>query len=275
VIGFVFGGGGLLGAAEAGMARALLEAGVVPDVVVGTSIGAINGVAIAADPTGAGAARLVELWGSLADEDVLGGSVFGRIGELIRTRTSLHSNEALRRLLTERLAVRRFDQLAVPFTCVAACIERAQEHWFTEGDLVDAVLASCALPGVLPAVEVGGEHFLDGGLVNSIPISRAVQLGADVVYVLHVGRIEEPLVPPRLPWEVGFVAFEIARRHRFHTDLSSLPEGVAVHVLPTGLGERRATSWENLRYRDRRRIGDRAARAYRATADYLASQVPA
>jgi NTE family protein len=266
---FVLGGGGLLGAAEAGMARALLEAGVVPDLVLGTSIGAINGAALAADPTPAAASRLVEMWAGLAADDVLGGSLLGRIGELLRTRTSLHSNSSLRRLLQEYLP-ERFDDLGVSFQCVAASVERASEQWFSDGPLLDPVLASAALPGVFPAVEIDGEHYLDGGLVNSIPISRAVQLGADVVWVLHVGRIEEPLSAPRFPWEVGFVAFEVARRHRFHTDLAHLPDGVTVHVLPTGLGERNSSTWSNLRYRDRSRIGDRTDLAYRATLDYVA-----
>jgi NTE family protein len=266
---FVLGGGGLLGAAEAGMARALLEAGVVPDLVLGTSIGAINGAALAADPTPEAANRLVEMWAGLAADDVLGGSLLGRIGELLRTRTSLHSNSSLRRLLQQYLP-ERFDDLVAPFQCVAASVERASEQWFSEGPLIDPVLASAALPGVFPAVEIDGEHYLDGGLVNSIPISRAVQLGADVVWVLHVGRIEEPLSAPRFPWEVGFVAFEVARRHRFHTDLAHLPDGVTVHILPTGLGDRTSSTWSNLRYRDRSRIGDRTDLAYRATLTYVA-----
>lgn len=251
------------------MARALLEAGVVPDLVLGTSIGAINGAALAADPTAAAASRLVEMWSGLAADDVLGGSLLGRIGELLRTRTSLHSNASLRRLLQEYLPP-DFDDLAVSFQCVAASIERASEHWFAGGPLIEPVLASAALPGVFPAVAIDGEHYLDGGLVNSIPISRAVQLGAGTVWVLHVGRIEEPLAAPRFPWEVGFVAFEVARRHRFHHDLAHLPEGVTVHVLPTGLGEHAMSTWSNLRYRDRTRIGNRTELAYHATRDYLA-----
>jgi NTE family protein len=270
---FVLGGGGLLGAAEAGMARALLESGVVPDLVLGTSIGAINGAALAAHPTPAAASRLVEMWAGLAADDVLGGSLLGRIGQLLRTRTSLHSNEPLRRLLQEYLPA-EFGDLAVPFQCVAASIERAREHWFSQGPLIDPVLASAALPGVFPAMAIDGEHYLDGGLVNSIPINRAVQLGADVVWVLHVGRIEEPLAAPKFPWEVGFVAFEVARRHRFHHDIAQLPDGVTVHVLPTGLGDHPLSTWSNLRYRDRSRIGNRTDLAYQATAGYLAGLEP-
>ena len=266
---FVFGGGGLLGACEAGMALALLESGVVPDVIVGTSVGAINGVAIAADPSPAGAKRLVEMWQQITAGDVLAGTFLGRLGRLARSGTHLHANEPLRKLLTETLPATRFDELPVRFECVAASIEQAQEHWFTQGDLVPAVLASAALPGVLPPVEIDGEHFLDGGLVNSIPIARALALGADVVYVLHVGRVEEPLVAPERPWDVAFVAFEIARRHRFHTDIRSAPPDVAVHLLPSGQDAQRAATWSNLRYRDVRRINGRVQRAYEATLGYL------
>jgi NTE family protein len=268
---FVLGGGGLLGAAEAGMAHALVEAGVVPDLICGTSIGAINGAAIAADPTPRGAKELLTTWEELAAHDVLSGSMLGRVVTLVRSGNALHGNEELRTLLTERLPVRTFEELAVPFECVAAGIESASEHWFRSGDLVEAVLASCALPGVFPPVRIGDEHFLDGGLVNSIPLGRAVQRGADTVWVLHVGRVEEDLTVPRYPWEVGFVAFEIARRHRFHTDLSLVPDGVTVHLLPTGQTPSRATTWENLRYRDSKRIGRRAELAYQATRDYLAA----
>ena len=254
------------------MARALLAEGVVPDMIFGTSIGAINGAALAADPTPGGAAALLDTWDELANRNVLGGSLVARIVELVRSGTALHGNGELRRLLHDRLPARTFDELTVPFECVAANIERASEHWFDSGDLVDAVLASCALPGVFPPVEIGGAHFVDGGLVNSIPLERAVRRGADTVWVLHVGRVEEMLTVPRYPWEVGFVAFEIARRHRFHTDLARVPDGVRVHVLPTGqLPQRHATTWANLRYRDRRRIGDRARLAYEATLAYLAA----
>ena len=120
------------------------------------------------------------------------------------------------------------------FQCVAASIEKAGAHWFTEGPVVDAVLASCAVPGLLPPVLVGGEHFMDGGLVRSVPVGRAVELGARRVFILHVGRIEQPLRIPRRPWHVALVAFEIARRHQLSDDLSRIPEGVEIHVLPTG-----------------------------------------
>ena len=268
---FVLGGGGVLGAHEVGMLMALTEAGIRPDLIVGTSVGALNGVLVAADPAGA-MARLAELWHDRAAAEAFGGSLFGRVATLARSGTHLHSNEPLRHLLEELLPVRRIEDLAVPFQCVAASIERAAAHWFTSGPIVPAVLASAAVPGLLPPVLIGGEHFMDGGLVHSIPVGRAVALGAREVYVLHVGRIERPLGVPRRPWEVGLVAFEIARRYRFAEEMASLPREVTVHVLPAGInGQRPGADLSQLRYRDFSRVDEHIKRAHEASAAYLAA----
>jgi len=270
-IAFVLGGGGVLGAHEVGMLQALAEAGIRPDLIVGTSVGAINGVLVAADPSQA-VSRLGELWRDSAVGEAFAGSLFGRVATLARSGTHLHSNEPMRSLLEELLPVRRIEDLAVPFQCVAASIERAAAHWFTDGPIVPAVLASAAVPGLLPPVRVDGEHFFDGGLVHSIPVGRALALGAREVYVLHVGRIEIPLEVPRRPWEVGLVAFEIARRYRFAEEMAALPRDVKVHVLPAGIdGARPGAELSQLRYRDFSRIEEHIERAHEASAAYLAA----
>jgi NTE family protein len=251
------------------MLEALLGRDIVPSLIVGTSVGAINGAVIAAQPTVDTAGRLAHVWSRFEQEGIFKGSLLRRTITLARTRTHLHGDEALRRLLGGVLPA-RIEELAVRFQCVAASIERASEHWFDSGPLVDAVMASAAVPGILPAVEIDGEHFFDGGIVNSIPVARAVELGAQTIYVLHVGRLERPLEPPRWPWEVGLVAFEIARRHRFIGDLARLPDDVTVHVLPTGQTDPpRYNDLSQLRYRDGSRIADNIARAREATARYL------
>lgn len=267
-VAFVLGGGGHLGAHEVGMLQALLERGIVPDLVVGTSIGAINGAAVAAEPTVAAVARLSEVWSRIERSDAFDGSIVGRLATLARSRTHLHENDALRALLADSLPVDRIEDLPVRFECVAACIETASERWFASGALVEAVLASSAVPGILPPVEIDGEHFLDGGIVNSIPVGRAVALGARTIYVLHVGRVERPLEAPRWPWEVALVAFEIARRHRFFGDLADLPDDIDVHVMPTGQASA-PSGLSQFRYRDASRIGDHISRAYGASARYL------
>ena len=154
---FVLGGGGLLGAHQVGMLRALAESGMTPDLVVGTSIGAINGSFVAAEPRDA-AARLTRLWCSEALQVAFSENLWERAVRLARSGTHLHSIEPLAEMLAETLPVSDFADLAVPFQCVAASIERAAASWFADGPLLPAVLASCAVPGLLPPVEVGGEH---------------------------------------------------------------------------------------------------------------------
>jgi len=272
-VAFVLGGGGHLGAHEVGMLRALLERGIAPDLIMGTSIGAINGAVVASDPTPAAVTRLSQAWSQIERSDAFGGSLLGRLGTLARTRTHLHDNHALRALLTRLLAVERIEDLPVTFECVAACIETASERWFSSGPLVDAVMASSAVPGILPPFEIDGEHFLDGGIVNSVPVSRAVALGARSVFVLHVGRVDRALEPPRWPWEVALVAFEIARRHRFVGDLAALGHELDLHVMPTGqLDPPRYSDLSQLRYRDTSKIADHISRAYEASARYLAQK---
>lgn len=267
-VAFVLGGGGVLGATQVGMLRALVESGIHPDLVVGSSVGALNGAMIASAPVEEAVQRLIHLWTSLSDSAVFAGGLIGRARTLVSERTHLHPSTPLRRLLDESLPA-SFDALRVPFQCVAAEIETASAHWFSSGPLIDAVLASCAVPGLLPPVALNGAHYLDGGLVHSIPVGRAIALGARTVYVLHVGRIEQPLKAPRWPWEVGLVAFEIARRHRFVAEMTSLPDGTDVIVLPSGMDDTPSVS---VKYRGTSRVRDRIERAYRASCHALADR---
>ena len=262
---FVLGGGGVLGAAEVGMLRALLERDVVPDLIVGSSVGALNGAILATDPSLATVERMASVWTSLSRRAVFGSTVVGQVATLARHGTHLHDNGRLRALLDESLGGLAFSDLAVRFECVAASIERAAAHWFDSGPVTDAVLASCAVPGLLPPVEVGGEHFLDGGLVSSVPVGRAVAAGAERIFVLHVGRLDRPLVPPVRPWDVALVAFEITRRHRFEEELAARPDGVQVVVLPSGTGAPPLS----LRYRSTASVPDRINAAYDAASRHL------
>ena len=238
---FVLGGGGVLGAVEVGMLRALFEAGVTPELVLGTSVGALNGALVARDPTPNVVEKLDELWKGVGESRGSGYSerALPAVRRAVATGTHIYSAKPMRQRLEEELGDIRFEDLACRFQVCAASIERAAEHWFDSGRVVDAVVASAAVPGLLPPAKVGDEHYLDGGIVNSIPLARAVKLGADRVFVLQVGRIDRPLKPPRKPWEVARVSFEIARRHRFVRELAELPNDVECHVLPArGTSER-------------------------------------
>jgi NTE family protein len=268
---FVLGGGGKWGAVEVGMLKALDEAGVVPELILGTSIGAFNGSVIAQKPGTPGVERLTGLWEDIAASDLMRGSFFERVRSVATFQPAMQDSGALRDLLEGIHGTgSTIEDLEIPFQCVAASIERAAEHWFDRGPLVDAILASSAIPALFPPIEIGGEHFYDGGLVNSVPLTRAVELGASRVFVLQVGRVESELRPPERLHEAALVSFEIARRHRFTTTMATLPEGVEVHVLPSGntleFDDRR-----QLRWRELGETRSLVTAGYQSSVDYLAN----
>jgi NTE family protein len=256
------------------MLRALEDADIRPDLVLGTSIGAFNGSVIAADPGSDGVGRLVDLWDEISTVDLFRGNTLGRVRNVATLQPAIHRSAELQLVLehVHGSASRRIEDLKVPFQCVAASIERAAEHWFTEGPLVPALLATSAVPVLFPAVEIDGEHFYDGGLVNSVPLGRAVELGASVIYVLQVGRVEAPLRAPQRLHEAALISFEIARRNRYQTAMENLPENVEVHVLPSGnpveFDDRRQLKW-----RSTGATTELAAGAYAASRAYLENHV--
>ena len=263
---FVFGGGGLFGASEVGMVRALMETDYRPDLVLGTSVGAINGAAVAADPSPDCVEELTDTWETLNGSELFSGPM-KRLRATAASRPYLHAIEPLIALLEDRFAGAGIKELDIPFQCCAASIERAAETWFTEGPVATAVAAACAAPGMYPPVEIDGEHYVDGGLVNTLPIGRAIELGADKIFVMHTGSVEQPLAVPTWPWEVATVAYEIARRHRFATEIAALPKGVEVFVMPAGAGAAAAS-----RSRDTQRVRSRIEEAYQASRAYLQSR---
>ena len=268
-VAFVMGGGGRWGAVEVGMLQALVEADIHPDLVLGTSIGAFNGSVIADRPGEVGVKRLVDLWQSLSEADVFRGALIDRIVNVATLQPAIHKTEELQLVLEHVHGTgKQIEDLEIPFQCVAASIEKSGEHWFTEGPLLDAILASAAVPALFPPVEIDGEHFYDGGLVNSVPLDRAVKLGAEVIYVLQVGRIEAPLRPPERLHESALIAFEIARRHMFARALQNMPSDVELHVLPSGnpvsFDDRRQIKWKDIGNTSQLVEG-----AYVATREYL------
>jgi NTE family protein len=183
--------------------------------------------------------------------------------QLLRKGASLHSNEGLRDGLERLLgAGRTFDELELPFQCVAADVEDALERWFDDGDLVTAILASAALPAVYPPVTIDGRRYVDGGVIDNVPISRAVELGCRTIYVLQLGPHGRPDVEIRRPLDGALLAYWIARNTRFARDLATLPPKVEAVVLPPG---RRP----DLKYDDFGQTDELVAQGYENTTKFL------
>ncbi|WP_433544132.1 patatin-like phospholipase family protein (plasmid) [Streptomyces sp. CA-294286] len=270
-VAFVLGGGGALGGYQAGMVRALLARGVVPQVVIGTSIGSVQGAMIARNPTPSVCEELEDFWRAFVADRAMRLTPRSLLNAMA-LRPALNSPDVVRRILTARLgATTRIEDLAVPYQCTAASIERATVRYFDSGPLVPAVLASSAVPGLWPPVRIGQEHYVDGGVAESVPITRAIACGATTVYVLRMRQKEKALKPARFPWQLGSTIFELSRRHTLHHVLNNRPPGVTVHVLPSG--EELMEPPDNGAWTSKREelatIHRRAESGYRATNRYL------
>jgi NTE family protein len=264
-VAFVLSGGGNLGALQIGMMRALAEREIRPDMVVGCSVGAINGAALAQDPSLTGVGRIERLWRELDGKDLMPSGFLPRAVSLARKGEAIHDNQGLRRLLEDQLDARTFEELEIPFQCVATDVIGVREMWFRTGPLIEPILASAALPAVYPAVEIDGVRYLDGGIVDDIPVGRAVALGARTIYVLQVGAVSRPRPEPRRPLDVAVQSYWIARHHRFKTDLAAVPPDVVLHLMPTG-------QTPTMRYNDFTRTAELISLAYAASSDYLAGR---
>jgi NTE family protein len=187
-VAFVLSGGASLGAIQVGMLRALADHDIRPDLIVGTSVGAVNGAFLACRDFGPEAVdELAELWLGVRRGQVFPVEpVTGLLG-FLGARRNLVPGGALRRLIGRHTDCERLEDLATPLHVIACDVLKGQEVRISEGPLVDAVMASAAIPGILPPVEWDGRLLVDGGVMNNTPITHAVDLGALEIYVLPTG----------------------------------------------------------------------------------------
>lgn len=184
---FVLSGGGNLGAGQVGAVLALLERGITPDLLVGTSAGAINAAYLAGDPGLEGAERLASIWTSIRTRDVfrLPLKPWHLLSHL--RGDALYHSDDLRRLLERSLPYDKIEDARLGLRIVATDFSNGGAVAFHSGPVVEAVLASAALPGLFPPVEIAGRLYVDGGIADNVPISPAVGAGAKEIYVVRTG----------------------------------------------------------------------------------------
>ncbi len=232
VTAFVLAGGGSLGAVEVGMLQVLVEAGISPDLVVGASVGAINGVHFAAAPNARGVARLAEIWRRIGRGDVFPVSPTRSIRALLGGGNSLVSPNGLRRLLEEHLACDVLEGTAVPVHVVATDFVTGAEVVLSQGSAVEAVLASVAIPAVFPPVALGGYLLVDGGIANNTPVTAAVSLGAERIMVLPTGFSCHADPVPRSAIGLALHALNLLIARQLVTDVQRLHGELELHVIP-------------------------------------------
>ncbi|MFI7453083.1 patatin-like phospholipase family protein [Nonomuraea sp. NPDC049714] len=226
----VVGGGGVLGAAQVGIGYALEQRGFVPDLIVGTSVGALNGAIAAAHP-GTAAPWLDRVWTQARRREVF------PLG-FLSSRASIFADRGLRRLIARAGLPSRIEQLEIPFTAVAMDLATGAQALLDHGDLESALLASAAIPGVLPPVDRDGRTLVDGGVIALVPVRAALRAGAASVLVLSTGPTSwplRPIIPPRRAGAVAARAGLLLWHDQIERDLHEVSERIPTVVLPTGV----------------------------------------
>ena len=189
MLAFVLSGGGSRGALQVGALQALLEVGIQPDMVIGTSIGAINSVFFAADPTLQGVEKLKQLYDTILIDDVFpGGNKFAALN-LVLQMPHLFVNDRFRDLLEEHLPVKTFGELAMPCYVVATDMDTGENRVFgdhPDDRLIDGLMSSTAMAPLHPSWEVDGRVYADGGLGSMLPVREAVERGATELIALNL-----------------------------------------------------------------------------------------
>jgi len=233
----VLSGGGNRGVTQVGMLRALVEAGVRPDVVIGTSVGSLNGAALARDPSPAGIDVLTEVWNSLDKDHLFPDSALTRAWRLASRKRYIWGNEGLSEVI-DTFGVDEFSELAVPLRVITCDLASGEEAVFGAGPLKPALLASCALPGGYPPIEHDGRLLVDGGVINNVPVSHALSGPVNHVYVCDTSA-DLDIGLPRSAIEVMLRAFAIARQGRARRDLERYEHDPRVTFLPRVVDRRR------------------------------------
>ena len=213
------------------MLQALFAAGVRPDLLVGTSVGAINAAWMAGCPSHEGALQLGDIWLAMRRQDIFPLSPFTGARGLIGRSNHFISSDNLRDILEEHIPFQRLEHAAVPVHVVATELKSGRAATISSGPAIPALLASTAIPGVFPPVTIGHRDYVDGGVANHTPVTVAIELGAQTIYVLPVGY---PWLNHEPTTALGMALQALARivEQKLDADVAANRGIAEIHVLP-------------------------------------------
>lgn len=214
-------GGANLGSVHVGMLQALIENGVRPDVIVGTSIGAVNAAYLAHDPSLETVDRLRQMWCEVRARNIFPLSPFHNSRALFR-EGAFFSSHYWRKFITDRLPYRDFEETAVPLRITATDYDEGRSVVFDSGPVVEAILASTALPGIFPPHRIDGRYYLDGAISDQLPLKVALEAGAHTIYVMAVS-VPSPPADRRSPLTILRHSLTILLFPRIRLDALDLP----------------------------------------------------
>ena len=228
----VFSGGGSLGAVQVGMLQALSQAGLAVDMVVGASVGALNGAFFAANPTAEGAERLAALWRELRRSDVFPLTLLAGLKALLLGRDHLVEAHALQAIIRRALGLQRIEQARIPLHIVTTDVLSGEEVLLSSGDIETALRASTAIPVVFPSVQVNGHQLMDGGVCSNTPIASAVRLGARRIIALPTGMSCALREPPRNMAALALHVLTLQSMRQLDRDVQRYASQARITVVP-------------------------------------------
>lgn len=232
-VAFVLSGGGSLAAVQVGMLQALYERDIAPEMIIGTSAGAINGAFMASRPqTKVTADELARIWRGLRRGRVFPLNPLSGLLGFLGSRDHLVPQTGLRHLIAGHLRHERLEEMPIPLHVVAVDVITGEELLLSSGPTLEAVLASSAIPAVLPSVTWENRQLIDGGVANNTPISHAFRLGAREIYVLPTGHACALTKPPGSALGMALHALSLLTQSRLIADVELHRDRVKLVVLP-------------------------------------------
>ena len=208
---------------------ALEDAEIRPDMVVGTSVGAINGAWIAGEKP---ARDLAEVWGQLHRRDLFPFTPIGGLRGILGRRDHFVSNRGLHKLLSRHVGFVNLEDARVPFTVIATDAQSGEQRSLSTGPAIPAIMASAALPGIFPPVQIDGRPLMDGGVVNNTPITQAIEAGATEVWVLSTGYSCALASVPSGAVAMALHSVALLVQQRLVLETRSREYPVPVHLIP-------------------------------------------
>jgi NTE family protein len=228
---FVFAGGGSFGAIQVGMLHSLAAHGISADMVVGSSVGALNGAFYAGDPTLDGAKRLATIWRGLTRQDVFPVTWRTMLGFLWR-RDFLIPHDGIRKLIDDHIPFRNLQDATMPVHIVATDIITGDSVVLSEGSTAEAIVASTAIPGAFSPIRYENYFLADGAISSNTPVRVAVSKGATRLIVLPTGHACANQAPPVGAVANALHALTLLIARQLVIELESLGPGIEYYVVP-------------------------------------------
>ena len=230
----VLSGGGVLGALQAGILRALFRTPYRPDLIVGTSAGAINGAFLSFQPDAEGADDLVNIWSSLRDKSLFMFNPLRVAYQMFTQKLCLFNSDLLEELVVQYAPADDFGATKIPLYITTTNLSKGHKQVFHEGPISRAILASTALPGFFCPVEIDGDQYVDGGVLANLDLETALDLGATEILAIDLSRCIDGQRPDSMV-SLWMQTLDVIQRERVESEMARLAPKAHITLIQPGI----------------------------------------